>query len=212
MTKAIFFDVANTLLHKPALMESILVAFKKFGHEIPLSQIKTNHQKLTEEIVFPDETTKEFYLGFNAKLCESLNMEATDSLVNEIFEASKGLEWAAFDDLLVLKELSIPIGIASNWDKSLRTKLKHYFSYDFRWILVSEELGVKKPHSEFFDKMLEASGFEANEIMFVGDSMRLDINPSKNAGMQAVLIDRNNFYSAYNGVKINSMNQLSSLL
>lgn len=212
MIKAIFFDVANTLLHKPALMVNIQAVFKKYGHEIEISHIQHTHQQLTEEVVFPDETTQEFYNGFNAKLCESLHVEAKPSLVQNIYEVSRGLDWRKFEDLDIIEQLPHPIGIASNWDKSLRVKLKAFFTHEFKWMLISEELGVKKPQPEFFSKMFEISDYEANEIMFIGDSMRLDIIPAKKAGIDAVLLDRTNFYSAYKGKKIKSMNQLTSLL
>ncbi|WP_436517198.1 HAD family hydrolase [Ekhidna sp. To15] len=212
MIKAIFFDVANTLLHKPDLMANIQEAFQKFGYSFVREQIQAIHQQLTEEVVFPDETTQEFYNGFNAKLCQALQVETSPLLVQNIYEVSRGLEWHKFDDLDIIEQLSLPIGIASNWDKSLQEKLKHYFSYDFKWILISEELGVKKPQPEFFSQMIDTSGYQASEIMFVGDSMHLDIVPAKEMGIEAVLLDRNNFYSTYEGKKIKSMNELTSLL
>ncbi|MEQ9467090.1 MAG: HAD family hydrolase [Ekhidna sp.] len=212
MIKAVFFDVANTLLYKPSLFTNIQQVFKAHGHPVPLDHIQKSHQRLTEEVIFPDSTNKEFYLDFNAKLCASLEVPHTEELTEEIYAACSGLIWSKFHDADAIGSLNLPLGIGSNWDTSLREKLGGFFQVDFEWVLVSEELGIKKPNPAFFHKMIEISGYQPNEIMFVGDSMRLDILPSKKTGINSVLIDRTNFYANYEGLKIKNLNELTKLI
>lgn len=209
MIKAIFFDVANTLLQKSALVPNIQATLREHGYTIEAKEIQLEHQKLTERVVFPDTTNKQFYEQFNSDLCEALGVEPAQELIDAIYSQNRGLNWTPFEDTSCLNLLEVPLGIGSNWDSTLRAKLTQYFTIDFNWILVSEELGIKKPNASFFSKMIEVSGHEANEIMFVGDSMRLDILPAIDIGIQAVLIDRTDFYTSYNGKKVDNLNDLS---
>ena len=50
--------------------------------------------------------------------------------------------------------------------------------------------GVEKPVPEFFQRIVEESGFAANEIAYVGDRVDNDIRPAIDAGMVAVHIRR----------------------
>jgi FMN phosphatase YigB (HAD superfamily) len=212
MIKIVFFDVANTLLYKPDLIPNIKESLRLYGHDLSSAEIRQKHQELTELMIFPDATSKEFYQSFNSKLIASLGIESSDELVDAIYSSCMGLSWNRFKDTTIIDKLKVSVGIGSNWDNSLKVKIQQYFETNFMWILVSEEIGVKKPDQVFFEKMIEISGYEPTEIMFVGDSMRLDIIPSLQMGIKAVLIDRTNFYKDYKGLKINSMDQLKNLL
>ena len=50
--------------------------------------------------------------------------------------------------------------------------------------------GIEKPSSEFFERIVEESGFAANEIAYVGDRVDNDIRPAIEAGMLAAHIRR----------------------
>ena len=55
---------------------------------------------------------------------------------------------------------------------------------------ISADLGVEKPEPAFFDRLTEATGVGAAEILYVGDRVDNDVIPAKSAGMHAVLIRR----------------------
>ncbi len=57
-----------------------------------------------------------------------------------------------------------------------------------------------KPHRELFEKALEISGYEAGEVLHIGDSMFSDVNGAKAAGILPVLLDREG-KNRENGVK-----------
>jgi HAD superfamily hydrolase (TIGR01509 family) len=54
----------------------------------------------------------------------------------------------------------------------------------------SARWGVEKPAPEFFERIVEESGYEAAEIAYVGDRVDNDIRPAIDAGMLAVHIRR----------------------
>ncbi|MCU0389020.1 MAG: HAD-IA family hydrolase, partial [Chitinophagaceae bacterium] len=156
--------------------------------------LKLKHKILSEVIHFPDRTDRNFYEGFNSELLISLGIIPSPSLLDQIFSSCTYLPWQAFEDTAVLSELSLPVGVISNFNSSLREKLRGFFGPVFSHILISEEEGVAKPDIKFYNTAMDACGFDPGEILYIGDSVKLDIIPAEKAGMKALLIDRDHFY------------------
>lgn len=57
-------------------------------------------------------------------------------------------------------------------------------------IATSDDWGTSKPDPEFFEKLIQASGHNRDEIVYVGDRLDNDIAPAVKAGLQTVLIRR----------------------
>jgi HAD superfamily hydrolase (TIGR01549 family) len=69
--------------------------------------------------------------------------------------------------------------------KSLRTvKISEYFNA----IVVSEEIGWRKPSSHIFQHALNCLKVQANEAVYVGDSPIEDIKGAKDAGLKTVFV------------------------
>lgn len=212
MIKAVFFDVANTLLEKPDLFPKMAAALASNGHVVSVSDLRHAHKFLSETFVFPDKTSRDFYTEFNSHLLYALGIAPNEKLLSDVFDACTYLPWQPFSDTIALSKISLPLGILSNWDSSLREKLKHHFTVDFNWILCSQDEGVKKPNPLFFQRMMDESQLQANEILFVGDSMKLDIHPALQLGIQAVLIDRLNHFPHSNVSRIQQLDELMQWL
>jgi putative hydrolase of the HAD superfamily len=56
----------------------------------------------------------------------------------------------------------------------------------FGIILISGELGYRKPHPSVFTKLIEQFGVEAGRILYVGDDPEPDIKGARAAGLQPV--------------------------
>lgn len=56
----------------------------------------------------------------------------------------------------------------------------------FEVILISGELGYRKPHPAVFSNLIEQLGVEKNQIVFIGDDLEPDIEGAKRAGLQPV--------------------------
>lgn len=194
MIRYIFFDVAGTLLGKPELYLRIQQTLNAFGYELGLENIKSKHKLLSEVIHFPDRTDAAFYQKFNTELLYLLGIVPTQELVEAIFKNCTYLPWAAFADTEILNEIELPMGIISNFNGSLKEKLDGFFGPVFKNVLVSEELGVAKPNIAFYQKALEKIPFEAHEVLYIGDSVKLDLEPASKLGFKVLLIDRDDFY------------------
>lgn len=194
MIKYIFFDVAGTLLGKPTLYTNIKKSINDYGYQVSLDEIKSKHKLLSEVIHFPDRTDEQFYQQFNSELLYLLGIVPTEELVNSIFKNCTYLPWEEFDDTKILKELKVPLGVISNFNTTLKDKLDQFFGPVFEDVFVSEELGVAKPKIEFYQRALDKILFSSNEVLYIGDSIKLDLEPAAKLGFNVLIIDRENFY------------------
>ena len=193
--KYLLFDAANTLIYKPNLWERILKVLQDNGYKINETELKLRHKLLSEIINFPDTTSRDFYEEFNSELLMALGIIPNKNLLKELFEACSYLPWKAFDDCEEIKKLNIKKAVVSNFNSSLQEKLEGLIGENiFDEYIVSEKENLRKPSLEFYTRALEKLNAEAGEIIYIGDSLKLDIIPAKKLGIKALLIDRDDIY------------------
>jgi len=210
--KYLIFDVAGTLLHKPGVYTNVLACLKDYGYEVSLEELMLKHKLASEFILFPDKTSKEFYDLFNKQLLYSLGINPSIELVDEIFKRCTYLSWEAYEDTDIIKTLPIDKGVISNWDNSLKEKLNTYFPGVFQVIVGSADRGIRKPEIRFYELLVSELKCSPSELLYVGDSIKLDIAPAEAIGINTVLIDRYNVYP-FSGVKrITHLHQLAQFV
>lgn len=210
--KAIFFDVAHTLLEKPAVMPTLRDTLIKHGIHVPMLDLLARHRLLMEAIVFPDRTSRDFYADFNSALVRSIGAVPTPALLDDIFTSCSYQPWMPYADARAIERLALPRGILSNWDTTLVEKLHALMGVPFEWILGSEEQRVRKPDEAFFQLMPACTGLAPEQIAFVGDSIRLDIEPALRLGFRAILLDRDNLFPYSPLARVGSLDQLEQYL
>ncbi len=100
------------------------------------------------------------------------------------------------------------------WEKILRLELDAYFDE----VLISDYLGVKKPHPKIFQKGLKNIGAKPREAIMVGDRLYSDIYGAKQVGMRTVWFkygkyaDRELEYLDYADFTIDSLDRLPEIL
>ncbi len=218
MIKFVLFDFANTLVYKPDVFKIfqnfILATYKK---DLTLEQIKKTHDNLRESIVFPDKTTEEFYLGFNENVLKELGIDqASKTELQKLFRDLRELKWKAYEDTWVLKDFGLPKAVLSNWDECLEQFVNELTPYNFEFTMGSFSTGFSKPDLRFYqtalDKILGSHDINVDNILMIGDSPHLDIDPAKNIGMHAALIDREGQFSKYPVIIIDSLEKLPELI
>ena len=210
--RAVFFDVAHTLLYKPAVLPAIHEVMRSHGLDVPFEEFCARHAIVMDATDFPDRTDRSFYRGFNAAVLRSLGCVPTADMLEAIFEASAYQPWVPYDDVAAIAAFPLPRGVLSNWDLTLKEKLGSLLGVDFEWILGSAEAGTRKPQEEFFRLALEATRLKAAEIAYVGDSMKLDIEPATAMGFRAILLDRQSLYPHASVPRIVSLTELGALV
>ncbi|MFC8525649.1 HAD family hydrolase [Nocardia sp. NPDC057227] len=106
-------------------------------------------------------------------------------------------EWFGEDDLYAdvrpalttLRERGIWVGVVGNQTTRAGGLLRGLeLPCDF--VATSDDWGIQKPDTAFFEKVVEVSGFLASEIVYVGDRIDNDITPAAEVGMRTAYIQR----------------------
>lgn len=128
-------------------------------------------------------------------------------------------EWALFSDAVPTLEAlkkKLRLGVVTNGDGGQqRAKLTHTGLLPFfESITISGEAGVAKPARGIFDKAREAFGLKADSLAYVGDRLETDAIGARDAGWQAILLDRKGMPGTQEkGVKvITGLSELTSIL
>lgn len=104
--------------------------------------------------------------------------------------------WRCYPDvgpaLAALDRAGIPFAIASNFDGRLRgiaSRLPELAPYLDR-LVISSEVGYRKPHPALYRAAMEAIGLPAGRIVCVGDDPVNDYEGPRAAGFRSILLDR----------------------
>lgn len=88
-----------------------------------------------------------------------------------------------------LREAGYQVGIAGNQTVRAGTFIRE-LNLPADIIATSDDWGVNKPSVAFFRKLIEVSGYQPDEIIYVGDRLDNDIAPAAAAGLRTAWIRR----------------------
>ncbi len=93
----------------------------------------------------------------------------------------------------VLPELAsrgYSLGLASNYDRRLRRVVAGLGALaPVEHLLISSEVGWRKPAAQFFAALARAVALPAEQILYVGDDLINDYDAARAAGLHAILYD-----------------------
>lgn len=203
--KAIGFDFFGTLVEAKAEAHHCIscICEKLHQHEINFSndeftrtyravasdqrEVRRSTQEEVSNRILLAETLKR--LGYDLEDDSSPIVEAVEAYFEpwrlSVYEDA----WKTVERL----RSAYRFGLVSNFTDTsfLRSSLKRLGLEDyFEFVLVSEEVGWRKPHPLIFNRLLHLMDVEAGEILFVGDDLRCDIFGAKNVGMKTAWILR----------------------
>jgi len=103
--------------------------------------------------------------------------------------------WRVYEDVLptlrVLTERKFKLAVISNWDERLRPLLKRLdLSRHFAAIMISIEVGCRKPAPGIFRRAAAALDLPPQAILHVGDNGNEDFAGAQTAGFRALLLNR----------------------
>jgi len=229
--KVIFFDVVGTLIETRYCVGEIYSRVAgEFGFEAEPRILQLNFERSFRRqppLAFPAGTPEaaltELEKGWWRNLVEAVftslgSFPRFDQFFDEIFERFRGREsWRVFDDvapaLTELKRRGLKLGVISNFDSRLydvlrACRLDHFFDS----IHVSTRVGAAKPEPAIFQAAMNHYAVEARKAWHVGDSLREDVEGAMAAGVNAILLDRDDrFAENAPAPRITSLNQLVTL-
>lgn len=197
--KAITFDFGGTLAHGKLDKENYRIAlidyFHRIGYSGGLAKINKSRIAMLERL--RKNQAKNIELRFDLLYSGLLfdlglhptkeRLEYIEWLYNHFFRIDfvPGLQ-KILEYLSKKYKLAIVSNIISNVSR-LALK-KHDLEKYFEYVVLSRDLGIRKPDPEIFNFTLHNLEIEANESVHVGDSLETDIQGAKNAGMKTVWI------------------------
>ena len=104
--------------------------------------------------------------------------------VNELFPNVK-------KELLELKEQGMKLLLLSNAQMCFKEEeLPEEIRDIFDVVMISEEMGIKKPSPKLFQTAIEKLGVEPEDIVYVGDSAQDDMIPAGKYGCHCIMIGK----------------------
>lgn len=192
----VYFDLDDTLLdHRAAERAALADCCATFadhfnGHDVELVQ-ETYHRhnaplwrRYAAGEVGREDVQRLRFEG----LCEALGLGLDARELGEAYMARYARHWrwvdgaeAAFHAIAE----RFPVGLLTNgFAEAQHAKLDRFPALRARSsaIVVSEEVGVMKPHAAIFRHAAERAGVAPGEILYVGDSLHSDVEGGRDAG------------------------------
>jgi putative hydrolase of the HAD superfamily len=217
----ILFDAVGTLIYpEPSVTSAYEAVAKGHGLSVSSTAIQSRFAAAYDRVFRrePDLATNEVrerqrWRAVVAEVfCESPEM--IDSLLEQLWQHfARGEHWPMFDDVAeTWRELAARgyvLGMASNFDARLRSILAgHACLASCPYVFVSTELGHAKPSGRFFSAVQQRLKARPDEILMVGDDEINDVMAPREAGWQALALNRKD--STLRG--LNSLRELASCL
>jgi putative hydrolase of the HAD superfamily len=225
----IFFDLGGTLVDTTVPRERIWSdVLQSHGHEVDSAAITGALRAVDREL---DERFASiqgmdegpFWLEYDKMALERLGLELrAEEVVQDLSTSMSRVvlddgNWKDFADVRPLLDglgnLDIEVGLISNATELARRVLRRLeLEKYFEPIIISSEVGHRKPSKEIFDIALHESGVAASRAIYIGDKPAVDIVGATNVGMNAVLIDRGDLFPDTDCIRIMNLDSLRTFI
>ena len=208
--KAVLFDVGNTLVQEYEDWRELeqkgvlqLIAALQ-NHGVDFNELTFSNTLLSireESFRKAKETAKEVsaFQSLTQALWDLGIHEVDNELINrgvEAFfrpqEAVASLLSGVPETLRILSHRGYTLGVISNATSSLsvrRVLEKHGILHWFTTVIISADVGFRKPRKEIFDIALSQMRIRADQAIYVGNARVYDVNGASGAGLKTILLD-----------------------
>jgi len=204
-TKAVLFDLGNTLVSLIAPEIVFHKIFNSFGINIPVENIKEAHEKTKNELgdvkyepSYGRVSYEEFWNKWNSRVLAHLGLPEDKKVVESTL--TRWFDYAEYDifsevteTLCKLKQMGLKIGIISGaYEEDINIILEkvHLQKNLFDVIIGANTIKKAKPHPDVFKYALKKLNVKPDETMFIGDAIDADYEGAEKVGIKAILIQR----------------------
>jgi putative hydrolase of the HAD superfamily len=200
--RAIFFDAVCTLIHPdPPAPEVYAAVGRRFGSILSLKIIQTRFKNACRREEEADRAnglrTGEVHEHnrWRRIVAQVLSDVHDEACFAELFaHFGRPESWRCDPQAeTVLRDLAkrgFLLGMASNFDSRLRPVVDGLAELrQLRHLIISSEVGWRKPAPEFFEAMARMVELPPAKILYIGDDRANDYEGAREAGMRAVLYD-----------------------
>jgi 2-haloalkanoic acid dehalogenase type II len=201
--KAVLFDLGGTLIQTPEVSEIMKQMLEAKGIQRSILEISRarkeadTHMGGYNDLVVLHEG---FWIKWNTEILKALGIHRDlGFLASWISEAWWDYAQARLYPevrkvLQKLREKGLKLGVVTNGLKSDADKVLPQVGLTkaFDIVVVTDSVGKMKPDKGIFLHALKKLNAKPHEALFIGDRIEEDYNGAKNAGIKAILIDREN--------------------
>ena len=210
--RAVLFDAGATLLHSDPPVEEVYVreltrdgveaGREDFRRALATTWKEVREKKLSDRYGGVSGERGFWKMFVNRARFHLDGRELSDSCFERLVSHFVRTDsWRVYPDVVPTLEALCAAGyrlaVVSNWDSSLNGLLgAHGLSRYFSEILVSAVEQTGKPDPEIFHRACRRLDIGVGEALHVGDSKEEDFDAARNAGLAAVLLDREGRHAA----------------
>ncbi len=212
MIKVVCFDFFNTLAtYDPPREQAYVNVCRELGieveakalfHALPAADMYYRDENWRSPIdKRPQEEMLAFWAEYAARALGGAGVEATPEIALQILAKLRQYDWKfkIYDDSLPtleeLKNRGLGLGLISNVAQDMEATYKELGLQPYlAFKVTSAEVGCDKPRPEIFLAALKKAKVKPEEAIYVGDQYDLDIVGARGVGMEAILIDRNDYF------------------
>ncbi len=193
----VYFDLDDTLLDHRAAERAALAdccaafaGFERHAADVVQATYHAHNAPLWRQYAAGEIGREDVQRLRFERLCQALALDLDPAALGAAYLDRYAERWtwmpgaeAAF---LAIAE-RLPVGLLTNGFAEVQhAKLDRFPALRERAaaVVVSEEVGVMKPHPAIFAHATEAAGVAAGEILYVGDSLHSDVEGGLAAGWQ----------------------------
>ena len=231
MITAVFFDLYNTLAgFRPSRYEIQSEALADFGISVTpdgilrgyyLADAFMSEQNATKPVrSLSRDENRTFFAEYERRVLRGAGVEVSQEQAWQIWRRIRKIDYglALFDDtvpaLNACRQMGLTVGLISNMNQSgdeLADSMGLLPYIDFS--ITSHEVGAEKPSPLIFERALERAEAQPERAVHVGDQITSDIVGAVNAGINAVLLDRDGNHEGYTAQpRITGLEELPALL
>ncbi|MEM1515633.1 MAG: HAD-IA family hydrolase [Thermoproteota archaeon] len=221
--KAVLFDLGGTLIKTAPPAEIIKRILENHSVKRSIDEIALAH-KFAEDNTLPEDynlSYYEFWTKWNRRIFDRLGILDEDcslarSLINEWWDKAEVEVYPdAKDTLIRLKEAGFKVGVITNaFEKDIKEILKRVeIPLTFDVLVGIDTVKRAKPSPEIFLHAIYTLNILPNEAVYVGDDLEKDYVGAINAGLRAILLDRDSIYSSrWNLIKVKRLCEVLDLI
>ncbi|ABR54159.1 HAD superfamily (subfamily IA) hydrolase, TIGR02253 [Methanococcus vannielii SB] len=217
MIRGVLFDLDDTLYNSSSFANRARKEALRAMIDAGLDSTEENAQKVLNKII--DQKGSNYGMHFNDLVKDIMGVHDPKIITMGIitYHNVKFALLRPYSDtiktLVDLRTMGLKLGILTDgvtikqWEKLIRLGIHPLFDE----VVTSEEFGLGKPNTEFFNYGLKKLKLNPEEVVYVGDRVDRDIIPAKSVGIRTVRILQGKYSSVCDETSDYTIKNISEL-